>query len=346
MGQISPIIGAKLWQELHYHDDGILDKGGESCGVVGKMGTGKSTILLQLAQLARYIPDYSKRQLVAELMSGAKITDYTTYPETVIWRGRVNDYWNCLIPKNWDRSFPNAIFNPKPLSLFVHEDDDLEFFHSDYGGVEYSVPYLPKIQTYYNADDMISKIREGHINVIYEPQTYIIDKSLIKKLKARTLEESETTSKRPRAAFKDPSPPIWWFEFIGKLIINKPVNFLTLILDEFHQIAAARSEKQMWKLIDIFANSFVDLRRNNITVIFATHQTSFVDWRIYDRLAKWIWLPGAAPTPKQSMVYIPVIAKQKLGEMIIEERLSEFGSVQFSRIPRQPPLLRVRGMLE
>jgi len=348
MGQVSPTIGAKLWQELHYHDDGVMDKGGESCGIIGKMGTGKSTIMLQLAQLSRYIPDGSKKRMVAQVMFGEKdIREFNTHPETVVWRGRVNDYWNCLIPKNWDKSFPNALFQSKPLTLWVHEDDELTFFHADYDGEPKRVPNLPQVNTYYNADDLIHKIVEGHINVVYEPQTYIIDKSLIKKIKARTLDPEGTTSdKSPRKAFQDACPPVFWFELIGKMIINKPIPYLTLMIDEFHQIAVARAEKQMWKLIDIFASNFVDLRRNNMTVIFATHQTTFIDWRIYDRLAKWIWLPGAYPSNKLSMVFPTVIARQELGTAIIEERLSEFGGFKFSRIPRQPPLLRVDGMLE
>lgn len=347
MAQISPTIGMRLWHELHFHDDGIMDKGGESCGIVGKMGTGKSTIMLQLAQLSRYIPDSSKRKMVSRLMSGIHVEEFNTYPETVVWRGRVNDYWNCLIPKNWNKSFPNSIFEPKPVVLFVHRDDDLTFYHADYEGKMFGVPNMPEIKTYDNAEDMIRQIREGWVNVVYEPQTYIIDKSLVRKLKARSMDSEEATVKKsPRNSFKDPMPAVFWFEFVGKLIINKPVHYLTLMIDEFHQIAAARSEKQMWKLIDIFASNFVDLRRNNITVIFATHQTSFIDWRISDRLAKWIWLPGAFPSNKQSMVYPQVISRQHLGELIIEERLSEFGAVEFSRIPNQPPLLRVEGVLE
>jgi len=350
MGQVSPEIGMRLWQELHYHDDGVMDKGGESCGIIGKMGTGKSTIMLQLAQLSRYIPDGSKKKMVARLTFGeASITEFNTYPETVVWRGRANDYWNCLIPQNWNKSFPNAVFNSKPVTLWVHEDDELTFFHADYDGQPKRVPNLPRVNTYYNADDLISKLVDHHINVVYEPQTYIIDKSLIRKIKARTLDGDGSGSDRestPRKAFQDACPPVFWFEFIGKIIINKPIPYLTLMIDEFHQIAVARAEKQMWKLIDIFASNFVDLRRNNITVIFATHQTTFIDWRIYDRLAKWIWIPGAYPSNKLSMVYPSVIARQKLGMAIIEERLSEFGWFKFSRIHKQPPLLRVGGILE
>lgn len=355
--QISPTIGAKLWQELLYHDDGIMDKGGEQCGIIGKMGTGKSTIMLQVAELCRYFPTTSKRRAVTNLMRGADLTSYDTRPETVLWRGRGNDYWNCLIPENFNKSFPNYQFNPKPVVVMVHEDDDLVFYHSDYEGRVHPVKNFPELITYKDADDMIRQIREGWINVCYEPQSYVLNEYLIKKLKARALESSDDDSesqkgkkkKRRRktgSEFEDPCPPLFWFEVIGKLLNKKPVHFLTLIIDEFHQMCLARPTGNMWHIIDIFASNFVDLRRNNISLIFSTHQTSFIDYRVADRLAKWIWLPGAKLSPAYSMVFTHVVGKLPLGQLIIEDRLSEFGVVEFSRIPKQPPLLRVDGVIE
>lgn len=347
MGQISPIIGMRLWEETKFHDDGVMEKGGETCGIVGKMGTGKSTLLLQLAEHCRYLPKGSKKKLVAGLMSKTiDLTTVDTRPETVVWRGRINDYWNCLIPKNWDRSFPKYMFNPKPLYVFMHEEDDLVFYHADYEGKVRSIPNPPEIITYKNCSDVINKIKEGAINVIYEPQTYALNEFLIRKLKSRMLEKTTFEETGVEKKFSDPCPPLFWIEFFGRVIRNKPVGYMTVIIDEFHQVALARPVGNMWHLIDIFASNFVDLRRNNITVLFATHQTSFIDFRISDRLAKWIWLPGSKLNPSISMVYNSTVARLPLGEAIIEERLSEFGKFKFSRIPKQPPLLRVEGMIE
>jgi len=340
-----------------YHDDGVIAKGGEQCGIIGKMGTGKTTINLQLAQFARYTPDKAKRDIVSSIMRGAKIEEFVTYPETVIWRGRVNDYWNCLIPQNWNKSFPHYSFNPKPVIVHMHEDDDLIFYHQDYGETPKQIPNLPQIATYEDATDVIKHFKEGYINVIYEPQTYILDDYLIKKLRSRMLESTnDKVVRKGRSAkarktkigkeFEDPAPPLFWFELIGRMIVNKPIHFLTMIIDEFHQMCLARPSGNMWHIIDIFASNFVDLRRNNISLIFTTHQTSFIDWRVADRLAKWIWLPGSKLDPKFSMVNTRVPSRLPLGAFIIEERLTEFGRCDFSRIPKQPPLLRVDGMME
>lgn len=346
MGQISPIIGTRLWEETKYHDDGIMEKGGETCGIVGKMGTGKSTILLQLAEHCRCLPRGSKKKFIRALMSGhADLSSFDTRPETVVWRGRINDYWNCLIPQNWDASFPKYMFTPKPITIFMHEEDDLRFYHADYGGRVLPVKNLPEIVLYRDCKDVIDKIREGHVNVVYEPQTYTLSNYLLQKLKSRRLEET-TMDDKVEAKFQDACPPLFWIEFFGRSIAHKPVHYMTVIIDEFHQVVTARPIGNMWHLIDIFASNFVDLRRNNISVIFATHQTSFIDFRITDRLAKWIWLPGSKLHSGSSMVYTHVVARLPLGEAIIEERLSEFGSFKFSRIPKQPPLLRVDGMLE
>lgn len=352
--QISPIIGTELWQELIYHDDGVMAKGGEQCGIIGKMGTGKTTINIQLAEFTRYVPKHSKYEMISDIMRGSDITQFETYPETVVWRGRVNDYWNCMFPENWEKSFPKYPFNPKPVVILMHEDDDLIFYHQDYGEVPRQIPHLPEIRTYKDAEDMINKIEEGSINVVYEPQGYIIDDYLVRKLKSRMLESKTDTGKRKAGKrktkmgtdFEDPSPPMFWFEVIGRMVVHKPVHFLTMIIDEFHQMCLARPSGNMWHIIDIFASNFVDLRRNNISLMFTTHQTSFIDWRVSDRLAKWIWLPGSKLEPKFSMVHTRVPSRLPIGQFIIEERLTRFGVCQFGRIPKQPPLLRVEGMLE
>ncbi len=349
MAQISPEIGLRQWLDLIYHDDGVISHGGVQCGIVGKMGTGKSTLMLQAAQQSRYIPDRSKKQLIQGLMSGNGANMLMkTLPETVIWRGRINDYWNCLLPSNWNRSFPDSIFNPKPVVVWMHESDELTFNYIDDHKKERELKSVD-VDVYSTAEDLNEGIGEyeGWINVVYEPQTYVMSEQMIKKLKSRRLEEVDEADVKFTRKFLDPSPPTFWFEFFGYMIKSKPYDFVTVIIDEFHQMVQSRSAGNMWHLIDIFANNFTDLRRNNISLLFTTHQTSFVDYRIADRLAKWIWLPGAKLSGAYSMIWNnALVAQQPIGRAIIEERLQEFGQFEFTRIPKQPPLLRVGGMLE
>jgi hypothetical protein len=311
------------------------------------MGTGKSTLMLQAAQQSRYVPDRSKKYLIQAMMSGNGHSQLLkTLPETVIWRGRINDYWNCLLPSNWNRSFPDYSFHPKPVIVWMHEADELIFTYVDDHKKERELRNVD-VDIYSTANELNENIVEGAINVVYEPQTYTMTTEMIKKLKSRRLEEVDEEDVKFTKRFLDPSPPTFWFEFFGHMIKSKPYDFVTIIIDEFHQMVQARAAGNMWHLIDIFANNFTDLRRNNISLLFTTHQTSFIDYRIADRLAKWIWLPGSKLSGAYSMIYSPgIVSRQPIGQAIIEERLQEFGKFEFSRIPKQPPLLRVKGMLE
>ena len=71
------IQGAKITNEILYHTP---NSGGVTVGIYGSKGSGKTTFLLTLAQTIS----------CQDRLTGKD------EKETIIWRGRSNDYWNWL----------------------------------------------------------------------------------------------------------------------------------------------------------------------------------------------------------------------------------------------------------
>jgi len=349
MGRISSKEGSNIWLNLLYHDDGVDHYGGNTCSLIGKMGSGKSTLIVQIAEYTRFCQHCSKEDYI-DYMYGDPDRDFHVIPqgfeETVIWRGRKYDYWNCLIPRNWNKSFPRYAFNAKNVILHKHVDDDLSFYHK-VAGQEYNVPMLPEIYEYEKASDLFKNIEQGAINIVYEPQVYMLPPTLIKRLKAKRMESKTKEQYEDESVDVDyiqVPPPVFWFEFVDHLLDKKGDEFYSLMMDEFHQVCPSNALGDMWHLIDWFAASFLDIRKNNVSLYVSTHSTTLVDWRILDRMGHFIWLPGSRTSRKNSMVYPHVITKLTKGQGIIEEAVKKFGIFNFSRINKQPPLVRVNGM--
>lgn len=346
MSKISTVEGSKIWLNLLYHDDGVNYIGGENCCVIGKMGSGKSTLVIQMAEFVRCIPDHSREEYINHIFNveGKEYFDEPKgYGETVLWRGRKYDYWNCLIPKNWKKSFPNYAFEPKPVVLHIHEDDDLKFHHK-IGTEVFEVPNMPEIRRYKGADDLFDHIEQGAINAVYEPQAYVLHPSLVRKLKAKKMDPKVSDDENIGEYIYVP-PPVFWFEFVERILEKKGNEFYSIIMDEFHQVCPANPVGDMWHLIDWFSNSFMDIRKNNVSLFISTHQHSLVDWRILDRTGHFIWLPGSKISRSNSMIYNPnLVTRLTKGQGLIERRMDRFGLFNFSRINKQPPLVRVEGM--
>jgi hypothetical protein len=347
MSKISTKDGQKIWLNMLYHDDGVDHIGGENCCIVGKMGSGKSTLVVQIAEYSRYSPECSRQEYIDYLFNLGENEHYDEpegFGETVLWRGRKYDYWNCLIPKNWVRSFPNYAFDPKPVVLHVHKNDDLKFFHK-IGDERFEIPAMPEIRPYDKASDLFDNIERGAINVVYEPQVYVLSPNLVKKLKAKKMDPKGDDDDDTIGEYLYVPPPVFWFELVEYMMEKKGNEFYTIIMDEFHQVCPSSSLGDMWHLIDWFSNSYMDIRKNNISLFVSTHQCTLVDWRVLDRTGHFIWLPGSKISKKNSMIYNSNIVSMLVkGQGLIERRMERFGLFNFSRINKQPPLVRVEGM--
>lgn len=329
-GQVSAERAMKLWNNLLVHDDGVCGVGGQFVNLVGPFGKGKSTLLMQAAQYVRHL-DYTLSKETARRKKFVK-----EYPETVIMRGLSDDHWNCLIPKNWKNSFPEY-GKPKPLVIHIHTDDAYEFY-------EISIEKKRKINSelnikkYNKVEELFDNIRMGAINVVYEPSDYYLTPNTLRKLnqsKLKEYDESELSKKIPA------QPQIFWFEFIEFICSETQGAFVTIIIDEFHLVAPAYMQGDLFHMVTWLTHKIIHMRKKNISMMISTHDENLIDYRIKERIMTKIWFKGAVP--KNSMIVLSLLRHlEDIGQAIIEERNIEFGKFEFNRIPKQPPVVTAK----
>lgn len=330
---VSPTIGKALTYEMTTHDDGVAATGGVFGMFLGAMGKGKSTLMVQYAQLANHVPGLAAKWDVANLKN-------QHVPETVIWRGLEYDHWNCLIPEYWIRSFPGT--DPKPIRLHMHYQDRLVFYVQA-GKKKYRLMLPGEDTQFYNSPEQLyENILQGGINVVYEPQEYYLSEKTLTRLLASQLSKKSDYSKMEDV--RAPSA-MWWYEFIETLArVKARHEFYTLQLDEADDIFPFGAQGAHWHLIGWLTRTIVHLRKNNISLLPATQDVNLIDHRIYDRVNYFVWLPGSRPKPRISMIHQNLIRTLPRGWGIAEEANSRFGRIKFQRIPRQPPVVQAVGL--
>lgn len=373
---ISSRKGVTHWISSYLHDNGqtASDGGGKSTLSLSSPGKGKSTLMCTNAELCMYI-DASKGELVRALVGKDDLSSFNVFSETVIWRVRDFDSFSNIIKDNWELSLKVwrgcEINRAKDFYLFVHEDDDVVFYSYTTKNKAVPVQNLPPIQRYKDVTDLMRKMHWGAINAVLEPQTYTLSQSLIMKLRQKKMDINEKDDReqnkkendkerkndkkpgRPRSAATtetkyermEVSPAYFWFDLIsGAQSLNK-MRHITFCIDEWDDIAEARSEGDVWKLIDNLAANWKDLRKNNISTHLSTHQTDYVDWRILKRIDYFIWMKGAQVHPSYSMIkQQSLISDLDMGWFIMEQRMVSFGKVRFEKIPRSHPSVRIEGL--
>ncbi|MBP2147253.1 hypothetical protein J2129_002766 [Methanofollis sp. W23] len=315
--------------EISVHDDGVTAYGGTMTGLVGKFGSGKSTFIVQLEQAATYLPaPYNKHS-----SGGAP-----KYPETVIHRGLENDHWNCQIPQNFQKSFPDAK-HVKPLRVHLYYKDRLAWYEErDRKRYQIQLQPIEEITTYGTVEDLYSNLLMGGINIVYEPREYYLPPEVLDRIMAADLTRQK---KRPTEAVRAPSA-IWWYEFLEALIrLKYQDEFFLISIDEAHQVFPACARGDLWHLVGWFSETMISFRKNNISMMIGTQDTNDMDYRVTDRLSYYIWLRGSRPKSRISMVSTRLIGiLPRHGWAILEEPKERFGRLPFTRIPNQPPIVK------
>ena len=329
---ISEHHAIKLWENLLIHDDGICGTGGTFCNLIGAFGHGKSTLLMQAAQFTRSLPygvsKFELRKEGADAFSGLRFD-----PETVIMRGMSDDHWNCLLPRNWEKSFPNY-GKGKPLRVHVFETDDYHFVEVT-PKTKHSLNHDVRIKKYDSCEKLLENIKHGAINVVYEPSEYYLSSDMLKRLAQYKLQKAEDV----KAGNVLAPTASWWFEFCDTLLEWTEGRHVTIILDEMHSVTPAYPSGDLFHIIGNFAKSLIHFRKNNISLFGSTHDENLLDYRVKERLPMRIWFPGSLP--KNSMVQLKLLRSlDDIGQAVIEERNIEFGVLEFDRIPNQPPILK------
>jgi hypothetical protein len=374
--RISSELGKKHWLGSTIHDH--AEFGGEAGGgkttiSLSAPGSGKTTLSSWVAQSSKYVPPpYDKHGIIRAIMTGEIYTD-PVFLETVIWRIRDGDGFPRIIKENWVNSFRS---HPdwwngniaKDVHIWVHEDDMgyILFYSINKKNQQVPILHMPKIETYRNAEDLIRRLHWGAINAVLEPQEYQLSPTLITKLREKRMDVKEDVEKvdyrknlkkervphkkqssKNYAGFaqREVSPSYFWFELIHVAKDKNDLRHITFVIDEVDDIFEARSEGDVWKLIDILASDWKDLRKVNISTHLTTHQTDFVDWRIMKRADYIIWMLGAEIKPSFSMIKKQnIVSDLPMGMFLIEKRKIEFGVCPFNKIPNAQPAARIDGL--
>lgn len=325
---VSPEIGRQIAYEITVHDDGVDAYGGTMTGLIGKYGAGKSTFMVQLAAAATCIPS-----------PHSKHTPWVPrLPETVIHRGLTNDNWSCLLPENFQNSFPESQ-STKPLRVHVYYKDRKTWTEERNREIrQIQFKPLEELAYYSSPEELHSNLLQGGINIVYEPKKYYLPPDVLDRVAAYNL---LSTKKRPEGATRAPSA-VWWFEFLETLTrVKRRDEFYLIDLDEAHMLFPSGTRGDIWHLIGWFSEVMISFRKSNISMNLGAQDTNDIDYRVVDRLSYYIWLRGSRPKSRISMVKSRLIGRMpRTGWAILEEPKERFGRMPFTRIPNQPPIIK------
>jgi len=289
--------GARLTDEISYHKP---NSGGVTVGIYGSKGSGKTTFLLTLAQTINCENPFSHNE----------------EKETILWRGRSNDYWNWL-PKEMVRifihkaDFDRAVFKNDTLDVIPREE-------------------LPPMEPYTSIRQLYSRLRIGKVNVVYEPTTYTVSERIKKMIQKRGITGDELFKSN------EVDPVIFWFELMDWLVHNKNPQFVSIIFDEADELFPASPGGARWHL-NLWAKDVIkDLRRRRISLFMACHGYQDLDGRIKPKIQYKVWMKGSVTMP-ESLVNRQAPVMLEPGVYYIER--DGWGMHSFSKIPEKTIVL-------
>jgi hypothetical protein len=339
---ISPKLGERIWNQILLHDDGTLGFGGTRTLSVGGQGSGKTTLNTKFARKSFYIDGVNKHDFEKSFDEEHPDEWINTYaknlhPETVLWRGRIFDSWNVLIPHIYHRCYPEETFI-KPLRVHVHRGDNLNFFEENVTtGKFHPIKYLD-ISYYSGIKELYNDILEGGNNIIYPPEKHFLSTQLKEAINIRrSLSRDDHDYLHPEKEYLA-ERDIFIFDVIKHIfdisLENNKRKWYTVIIDESHDVLKSNAPDIYYWIIDWFVDIIIDTRRWNLSLVCQAHGTTLIDWRILERFSHFIWLRGSRPPQSYSQVDGRVIRHLKMGNGIIES-VSDgiIGRFEYDRIP-------------
>ena len=290
----SYIQGAKITDEIIHH---VPNSGGVTVGIYGSKGSGKTTFLLTLAQtITCEDPVTHKHE-----------------KETIVWRGRSNDYWNW-IPK-------------EKVHIFIHKADFDKCIVKD--DILRTIPReeLPPMEPYVSIRHLNSRLRAGKINVVYEPTTYQLPERIKKLVQKRGGDDIK---------INQVDPVIFWFEFMDWMVHNKNPKFMSIIFDEADELFPQSPGGIRWHL-NLWAKDVIkDLRRRRLSLFMACHGYQDLDGRLKPKIQYKIWMKGSVTMP-ESLIRRQAPLLLDPGVYYIER--AGWGKASFSKIDERTIVL-------
>jgi hypothetical protein len=357
-GPFSLIIGKRTYLESFITDDATDPEGQGGCQSIamGEYGSGKTTLMLEMAENAHYVARGSKRGYIHALVHGKSTKGFKIKPTTVLWRIRDADGWPVLIPENWLQRYPGSC--PKPVKVFVYKDDinHITFFHKDTDHNPTAIPNMPKVLTYSDADNLIDQMEEGAIHCVLEPQEYRLSKNLCSvveqslaeysggaQMDDRQKDDLENMPKKGRGRpirVKDFSKiaivsGVFWFDVTNSLMTRwggKPVHVLA---DESDDYASQLSSAAHYHLVSKYCSWARDFRKLNISTTMSCHGWGLLHDQIYKRANIKIMMRGCKKSENCLIKYTRIFSGLERGFFIVERSNIEFGVFHF------PPIINM-----
>ena len=342
--------GSALMQEAVIHDYENAGYGGQSILSIGGMGTGKTTLNLEMIQRvthldspfiskkdylkayeerliieAKYLKRHYSPEHIADLLPKLPCDEV---PETVLYSGREFDYWHVFLNRE---SWPN--FKPKPVRLHLPAGEDFHF-RVPFGENDIREMRVDDIVTYYkDSRQLIKHILEGGINVWYPPMDYPTPDNILDDMDLTKFTGQKKLFMRPA----------WMnFELIYTLMKYGYQKHITYFIDEIHEVLPANPSGIHWNLCEWYSRKVsTELRRCHVSLFGTCHGLEMVDYRLPERTYWYIWTGMAFPKPKYSRVYSGVVQNLTTGTCVIERRKVQFGIHCYDRIPNQSPKMTV-----
>jgi len=258
------------------------DLGSHQVIFYGSKGSGKTTLLMQIALKSIQVGDL------------------------VVWRGRFRDIWPRL--------------EPEQLVLFFHHQDKPLIKRSPIRSSKIEIVNdLYNIKYYKDPKDLIRKLQENVINVVYEPSYIQFPEDFA----------AET------GIDHDIFPGVyWWFWFLHTLNSRDDSKWYTICFDEVHDLSPSGISGKAWKIIEWGVSTLSEMRDRYVSFYGTTHSLKLLDYRFVQKFSFFGYLAGAKVHKESAMKHKGVINWLDPGEVILD-RIDKgvYGKILFDPLP-------------
>ena len=297
--------GKRLFQQITKHKDD-----GNTVFAFGLLGSGKTTLIRQI--------------MFAITCFNPKLKKYEK--ETAIWRGREHDDWI---------SFP-----PNSTVLHIHRNDMDEvygrrtIFLRDDTNTEMELSELPPIRLYNDAEELYHNIVQKKINIVYEPQDYIVSQKIATIIKKKGMGNISNFKKFAESPI---DPPLFWIEFFAFLVEYKGNEFVSVFFDEIDDLIEAQPAGIRWYLQGLLRNVAKNFRRRRVSLYATAHKATDVGPWMSSKTQCFLYCQGSRPV-RDSIVYRSLPLLLEKGEAIID--YGNFGLIGYDKIDSPYKIIR------
>ena len=144
-----------------------------------------------------------------------------------------------------------------------------------------------RTKKYKDAEDLLGKVEEGRINLVYAPVWYPVPKVLLDEIRRRYQVDfkKKKIPKRTGTAF--------WYHLFYVLTHRMDDRWITLVLDELDDIFGAIGVGLDYWLLRLGKDMVKDFRKNRVNLYGAVHNDSDLNWQIKSKFTYFALLKGA-----------------------------------------------------